>query len=95
MQSPFDALRDVIRNSPYQLRQTADRQSGTLTQRTTNTSSNHSNINPINTFQFRTTTQATRFCGRVESSNPDKSRLDSHSVNQWLADADSRTPQIE
>lgn len=66
-----------------------------LTQESTSTNNRNSNNNNTNTFQFRTMAQAaiiiqaTRFCGRVESSNPDKNRLESYSVNQWLADADS------
>ncbi|XP_066939789.1 uncharacterized protein [Macrobrachium rosenbergii] len=104
MQDSNDELLNTIRHRHYHLRPITDRQSRipvptppvSLTQGITNTSSNNSNTNPINKFQFRNMAQAaiimqaTRFCGKVESSNPDKSRLQSYSVNQWLADADSR-----
>ncbi|XP_066953153.1 hybrid signal transduction histidine kinase M-like [Macrobrachium rosenbergii] len=106
MQNSFDELLNTSRNSPYNSRPTTVRLGPipvpssriSLTQESTNTNNTNSNNNNnnINTFQFRTVaqaaiiTQATRFCGVVESSNPDKSRLESYSVNKWLADADSR-----
>ena len=34
--------------------------------------------------------QTARFCGNVSASNPDKARLESYTVNQWLKDVESR-----
>ncbi|XP_066964577.1 uncharacterized protein [Macrobrachium rosenbergii] len=34
--------------------------------------------------------QATRFCGTVDPSNVDKSRLEEYGVNRWIADTESR-----
>ncbi|XP_066961800.1 putative mediator of RNA polymerase II transcription subunit 24 [Macrobrachium rosenbergii] len=43
-----------------------------------------------NMAQAAVITQATRFCGTVDPSNVDKSRLEEYGVNRWIADTESR-----
>ena len=40
-------------------------------------------------------TQAARFCGNVDKSNPDKTRLEEYNVHRWLADAENRIASLK
>ena len=40
-------------------------------------------------------TQTARFCGHLESSNPQKRRLEQYNIYRWLADVETRTAPVK
>ena len=97
----------IVKEIKYNLRPNAERARLAAENRQAADAANHNNptvnSNPCEIKQNKhimnqstaVVTQTARFCGHVESSNPDKQRLEQYNVYRWLSDVETRIASLK